>query len=329
MTKIYSFILFISLSLCLNAQITLQTNMPKSIAPNANIVVEIKINKGGITNFAKYQMDVPTGVTVTEGDSKTGNFTFEGNRAKIVWVSIPTDPEFVVTFKLNAGSASGANVFNHKFYYLDNGVKKEVEGEAINVTFDGGGATDAATLPTETKTEPVKETKTENTATPTETKVATTETKTETTSTPTETKVATTETKTEPVKETKTETTSTPTETKVATTETKTESVKETQTEPIKVTKTEPVVTVTKNENAKTSTSGTVYKIQLGAYGSDPGQGKFAAIGKVTMSNEGGFVKALFGNFSTKEEALKKREELISKGFTGFVVAYQNGVRVK
>lgn len=312
MTKIYSFILFISLSLCLNAQITLQTNMPKSIAPNANIVVEIKINKGGITNFAKYQMDVPTGVTVTEGDSKTGNFTFEGSRAKIVWVSIPTDPEFVVTFKLNAGSASGANVFNHKFYYLDNGVKKEVEGEAINVNFDGGGTTAATSLPTETKTEPVKETKTE------------------TTSTPTETKVATTETKTEPVKETKTETTSTPTETKVATTtETKTEPVKETQTEPIKVTKTEPVVTVTKNENAKTSASGTVYKIQLGAYGSDPGQGKFAAIGKVTMSNEGGFVKALYGNFSSKEEALKKREELISKGFTGFIVAYQNGVRVK
>jgi hypothetical protein len=314
MTKIYSFILFLSFSFCFNAQITMQTNMPKSIAPNANITVEIKINKGGITNFAKYQMDVPAGVTVTEGDSKTGNFTFESGRAKIVWVSIPTDPEFVVTFKLNAGSASGASVFNHKFYYLDNGVKKEVEGEAINVTFDGSGATVATSLPTETKTE----TKTEPVK----------ETKTETTTTPTETKVATTETKTEPVKETKT--TTTPTETKVATTETKTEPVKETKTEPeVKVTKTEPEIKVTKTEAKTTSASGVVYKIQLGAYGTDPGQGKFAAIGKVTMSNEGGFVKALYGSFSTKEEALKKREELISKGFTGFVVAYQNGVRVK
>ncbi len=300
MIKIYSFFLFISLSLCFNAQVTMQTNMPKSIAPNANITVEIKINKGGITNFAKYQMDVPAGVTITEGDSKTGNFTFEGNRAKIVWVSIPTEPEYVVTMKLNSGTTSGANVFNHKFYFLDNGVKKEVEGEAINVTFDGSGATVASSLPetkTETKTEPV---------------TTTTTTETTTSATTTETKVATTETKTEPVTETKTET-------KVVVTETKTEPVKETKTE----------IKVTKNENTKTTSGGLVYKIQLGAYGVDPGQSKFSAIGKVTMSSEGGFVKALYGNFSSKEEALKKREELISKGFTGFVVSYQNGVRVK
>ena len=301
MIKIYSFFLFISLSLCFNGQVTMQTNMPKSIAPNANITVEIKINKGGITNFAKYQMDVPAGVTVTEGNSKTGNFTFEGNRAKIVWVSIPTEPEYVVTMKLNSGSTSGANVFNHKFYFLDNGVKKEVEGEAINVTFDVSGSTVASSLPetkTETKTEPV---------------TTTTTTETTTSATTSETKVATTETKTEPV--------TTKTETKVVVTETKTE--------PVKETKTEPEIKVTKNENTKTTSVGMVYKIQLGAYGVDPGQGKFSAIGKVTMSSEGGFIKALYGNFSSKEEALKKREELISKGFTGFVVSYQNGVRVK
>jgi len=304
MTKIYSFFLFISLSLCFNAQVTMQTNMPKSIAPNANITVEIKINKGGITNFAKYQMDVPAGVTITEGDSKTGNFTFEANRAKIVWVSIPTDPEFVVTLKLNSGSVSGANVFNHKFYFLDNGVKKEVEGEAINVAFDGSGATFASSLPTTTETK--TETKTEP--------VTTTETKTETTTsaTTTETKVATTETKTEPVTTIKTETKTEPT-----TTET---------TSKVVVTKNE---TKSETKTNSTNSAGLVYKIQLGAYGADPGQAKFAAIGKVTMSNEGGFVKALYGNFSSKEEALKKREELIGKGFSGFVVSYQNGVRVK
>ncbi len=286
MQKIYSIVILISLSLCLNAQVTISTNMPKSIAPNANIEIQIKINKGSIANFAKYQIDVPNGVTVTEGDSKTGNFTFESNRAKIVWVSIPSEPEFIVSMKLNTGTATGPAVFTHKFYFLDNGTKKEVEADAINVTFDGNGSTTASNLPAVTQTEPA---------------VTKTETKTEPATT-------TTEPKTEPV---------------VTKTEPKTEPV---------ITKTEPITTKTetKTQSNTTSTNGLVYKVQLGSFGANPGTSKFAAIGgKVVISNEAGMYKALYGNYSTKDEALKKREELITKGFIGFVVAYQNGVRVK
>ena len=82
MQKIYSIIILLSLSFCLNAQVTISTNMPKSLAPNANIELQIKINKGSIANFAKYQIDVPNGITVTEGDNKTGNFTFESKIIK-------------------------------------------------------------------------------------------------------------------------------------------------------------------------------------------------------------------------------------------------------
>ena len=279
MQKIYSIIILLNLSLCLNAQVTISTNMPKSIAPNANIELQIKINKGSVANFAKYQIDVPNGVTIIEGDSKTGNFTFESNRAKIVWVSIPTEPEFIITMKLNTGTATGSAVFTHKFYFLDNGSKKEVEADAINVTFDGSGATTASNLSPATQTEPA---------------------------------VTKTETKTEPA---------------VTNTETKTEPVV-TKTDP----KTEPVATKTetKTQSNTTPTNGLVYIVQLGSFGANPGTSKFAAIGgKVVISNEAGMYKALYGNYPTKDEALKKREELITKGFTGFVVAYQNGVRVK
>lgn len=291
MIKFYLFLLLLSFSICFKAQVTMLTNMPKSIAPNANIVLEIKINKGGISNFAKYQLDVPAGITITEGDSKTGNFTFENNRAKIVWVSIPAEAEYICTMKLNSGNASGILVFNQKFYFLDNGTKKEVEGEPLNVTFDANGSTVAASLPVETNNQ---------TTTKSETPVANNNTETNnntTTATKTETKAATTEIAPE---------------TKIVVTK------NETKPEP----KTEAKTTTTSN-------NGLVYKIQLGAYGADPGNAKFAVIGKVTINNEGGFYKALYGNFNSKDEALKKREELISKGFNGFVVSYQNGVRVK
>lgn len=322
-------------------QVTVQTNIPASIAPNSNLLIEVKINKGGISNFSKYQMDVPNGVTVSEGDSRTGNFTFDANRAKIVWVSIPTDPEFVVSFKMNMGNTSGAAAFVHKFFYLEDGSKKEVEFDAINVTFDPSGATTVASLggnagnttssstpatstPTVAKTEPVK----------TETPVAsntTNNTNSTAKTTPTETKT----TSPEPVKTntvasepvaTKTE----PVNTNTVATEPAT--VAKTTPEPVK-TNPEPVKTSpteTPASTAKTSgSSGLVYKVQIGAYGADPGKSRFSGAGKVSISNEGGYYKVLVGSFNSKEEAVGKMNELKSAGFQGFVVSYQNGIRVK
>src|SRR4051812_11543689 len=102
-------------------QVTLTTNMPSSLSSGSNTDIEVKINKGSIANFAKYQMDVPAGVTISEVDSKSGNFTFENNRAKIVWVSVPSEAEFTLKFKVAVSSSAPAEgAVIQKFYFLEN-----------------------------------------------------------------------------------------------------------------------------------------------------------------------------------------------------------------
>ena len=274
---------FFALSLALginllNGQVTLTTNLPSSLASGSTTDMEVKINKGSITNFAKYQMDVPVGVTIAESDSKSGNFTFENNRAKIVWVSVPGDAEFTLKFKVTVtASAPAEGAVIQKFYFLENGAKKEVEAEAINLALGGSANPKNISGSTTTKTEPVKTTP-----------VATTPTKTE-------------PAKTEPVKTTP-----------VATTPAKTEPVK-----------TEPVATTP-------AVAGLIYRVQLAASPTDPGKSKYAALGnKVEISKEDGSYKVLYGSYNTKEEGLKGFEEAAAKGFKGFLVKYQNGVRVK
>ena len=75
--------------------------------------------------------------------------------------------------------------------------------------------------------------------------------------------------------------------------------------------------------------NGLVFKIQLGAFSKEPNKSDFKALGKVKVSQENGLYKVLLGNFNSKEEAFKQREQIIAKGFDGFVVSYQDGVRVK
>jgi hypothetical protein len=265
-------------------QVALSTNMPASLPAGSNTELEVRVNKGSISNFAKYQLDVPAGVTVSEVDSKSGNFTFENNRAKIVWVSVPSDAEFSLRFKIAVtSSVPTEGSFVQRFYFLDNGNKKEVEAAPITVALGGsanpknlsGSTTQANTTP-KTTTQPV----------------ATTPTKTE--------PVKTEPLKTEPVK----------------TEPVKTEPVK---TEPVK---TAPAVTA--------STPGLIYRVQLASSPTDPGKSRYSALGSnIEISKEDGAYKVLYGKYNSKEEALKGFDEASAKGFKGFIVKYQNGVRVK
>lgn len=282
--KFKLFALSMAFGLSMFGQVTLTSNMPSSLANGSTTDVEVKINKGSIANFAKYQMDVPAGVTISEVDSKSGNFTFENNRAKIVWVSVPSEAEFTLKFKVTVtSSAPPEGAVSQKFYFLENGAKKEVEAEAMNVQF-GGSATPKNTAGNTTqpaKTEPAKTTQ----------PVATNPT-------PTKTEPA----KTEPVK----------TEPKVA----------------------EPVNTNVASNATPAATSsavpGLVYRVQLASSPTDPGKAKYASLGNmVEISKEDGAYKVLYGKYNTKEEGLKGFEEASAKGFKGFLVKYQNGVRVK
>jgi outer membrane biosynthesis protein TonB len=270
------------------SQITINGNFPNSMSAGSSIDADVKINKGTVGNFAKYQMDVPAGIIVSSIDAKTGNFTFENQRAKIVWVSVPSDPEFTIKLKVQAASDAPSSVtFSQKFYYLENNEKKEVEATPVVISIGGGSAVAATPTPTETKpVEPVATTPTTTETKPVE-PVATTPA-------PTETKPV------EPVA-----TTPTPTETKPV------------EAAPVKKT-TAPA--------ASTSEAGMTFKVQIGAYSTEPSKSRFAGAGKVNVDLINGMYKV--GNFKTKEEAIKYRDELQSKGYSGFIAKYKDGVRI-
>ena len=280
------------------SQITITSNLPANINTGASIDAEVKINKGTVSNFAKYQMDVPTGYVVSAIEVKGGNFTFENQRAKIVWVSIPNDPEISIKLKVQANSdAANPGTFSQKFYYLENNEKKEVDGGNNVITIGGGGAAVAVNTTTETK--------------PVETKV-----------------VETVVTETKPV------------ETKVVetVTQTKTVETKVVETKPVETKKVETVTSSKVTNNTSTtsarvnsssaSEAGMTFRVQLGAFAIEPSKNKFAAAGSVKIDLIDGMYKVTTGNFTSKEEAIKFRDQLQVKGFSGFVAKYKDGKRI-
>jgi len=255
-----SILLLLFIANITKAQITVQTNIPASIAPSSEHRVEVKVSKGGISGFAKYQMDLPAGMSAGEGKSIQGSFTFEEQRVKIVWVNIPSENEFVFSFVLNTGSVKGPVTLNHKFFYLEEGGKKEMEPEPLSTKVEEGGTSSLATLGlSDNAGTGGGLAQNSNTQKPNDSEKKETSTKDET----------------------------------------------------------------------PAAAGALVYKLQLGAFGADPGKSKFASAGNVSIVKEDGLFKVLVGSYTSKEEALKKREDLLGKGISSFLAAYKDGKRQK
>ncbi len=252
------------------SQVVMTSNIPTKLPVGSDVEIEVKINKGSIANFTKYHMDVPNGMDVSEVDSKTGNFTFENNRAKIIWVSVPGEPEFTVKFKVHVSTqAPFQGTINQKFYFLDGGTKKEVEATPITIEF-GNGTPVITAASTNAAPKNLSGTTIQNT-----------------------TSNATQQVSTTPV-----------------------------------TTKTEPKAVPT--ATVASMFQGLTYRVQIASSSVDPGKAKYSALGSaLKIVKEGESYKVQYGDYSSKEDALKAKSELSAKGYEGFLVKYQDGVRVK
>lgn len=76
------------------------------------------------------------------------------------------------------------------------------------------------------------------------------------------------------------------------------------------------------------SSPGKTFRVQIGAYNLKP---KITGVPEhTTVVLDNGMTKHFSGNFSTYEEAAKRKKEMLAKGFNGaFIVSFENGKIVK
>ena len=273
--------------------LTATQTVPSSAAPGSSFTVEININRGAINGFMKFFQELPPGFTATEIDSKGGSFSFADNGAKVVWIAPPNEPTYTVSYKVNVpADASGPKVLNAKFSYINNNERKIFDFEPKTITIEGaGGTVSTGKTPPPVKTGQMATTPSKSVTTP-------------------------------PVTTATTSTTVVPAKPAVVPT-TPATTVKETSS-PVAQKKETTVPPAAKVPVTAVPATGKTYRVQIGAFSSKPKLGDVGDITTVVLDN--GITKYFSGNFSTIEDATKRKEEVAKKGFPGaFVVAFENG----
>jgi hypothetical protein len=146
----FNFIGLFLFNLFLANDVILTHNLPSSLSPGEEIETQITINKSEIKGFAKLQIEVASGISISAAQNAGASFTFSDSKAKFIWVDLPATSEFVVKFKVKANdNATGDNIINIKFSYIDNNERKNVDSPMHIVKINSNIATNNTIVSTE------------------------------------------------------------------------------------------------------------------------------------------------------------------------------------
>lgn len=80
--------------------------------------VTLNINKENVEGFAKLSEFIPAGFTASNNNSAGGVFSVENNEVKVLWLSVPAENQFEVSYFIESTSASGMQEITGVLSYL-------------------------------------------------------------------------------------------------------------------------------------------------------------------------------------------------------------------
>ncbi|MDF1673001.1 MAG: hypothetical protein P1U41_05825 [Vicingaceae bacterium] len=114
--------------LVLTGDVTVSQKIPDTIQVGSESVVEIRVNKSDASGFAKVQQDLPAGFNVEPIETKGATFSFKENRIKFIWMSLPSEEEFTVSYKLvPLESTVGDFSIAGKFSFIADSERKNIQ----------------------------------------------------------------------------------------------------------------------------------------------------------------------------------------------------------
>ena len=100
----YSFILFnlvgIVLFSLMLTDIKVEVTGQKEVEAGNTFQIEVTINKSDLESFARYQMEFPIGFTAKAIKTEGADFSFKDQKAKFLWLRLPSADEFTVTMEV-------------------------------------------------------------------------------------------------------------------------------------------------------------------------------------------------------------------------------------
>ena len=117
----------LSLKLLFLGDIEIKMDTPAQINAGQEIKVQIVIDKGDLTGFSRFQMDLPNGLTAENVSSANADFSFKDQKVRLIWLKLPSEKTLTFSFNIICNERLKGNFsLTGKFSYIDNNERKSL-----------------------------------------------------------------------------------------------------------------------------------------------------------------------------------------------------------
>ncbi len=112
----------------------LHLGAPAAAEAGTTIEVELELHKSAITGFARFQQELPPGITASPVYPSDVNFSFDENTVRMIWLNLPGDKTFTVRYRLHIDERlKGELKLEGTFSYIENNERMTASAEEITV----------------------------------------------------------------------------------------------------------------------------------------------------------------------------------------------------
>jgi len=102
-------------------------NVSDQMVAGTDVQVEIRVVKSSLEGFARFQQDLPLGITAKAGSTANADFNFEDQRINLIWLKLPVGEELKFTYTIKAHETVQGNFsLAGKFSYIYDDDRNEV-----------------------------------------------------------------------------------------------------------------------------------------------------------------------------------------------------------
>jgi len=124
---LFSYVAFLLLGLFTSDTVLIENNTPALIAPGIRSEVSVNVRKGDVQGFSKLELSLPDGFVATPGEIKGASFTFSGDKAKFVWMNLPEEEMFTITYFIESEpGVEGAFEIKGTFSYVKQNKREDI-----------------------------------------------------------------------------------------------------------------------------------------------------------------------------------------------------------
>jgi len=117
------------------SDVSLEMRVPQEVNAGSEFDIEVVLQKSGLESFARFQQELPRGLTAQVVDNPNASFVFEDQKVKFIWLRLPQDNEMKISYRVKVDERLKGNfTIDGLFSYIDGNERKSVSTSSKQVS---------------------------------------------------------------------------------------------------------------------------------------------------------------------------------------------------